>query len=73
MAALIQHNYMYQQFPGTKSQNDEKSVMLSSPTESIPDGSRFVGYTSFDNHDHKKTAEFLKEPGANTTDRKSVV
>lgn len=67
MAALIQHNYMYQQFPGTKSQNDEKSVMLSSPTESIPDGSRFVGYTSFDNHDHKKTAEFLKEPGANTT------
>ena len=66
MAALMQHNYMFQDFPGTKNQKNEKSVELSSPTESIQNGNRFIGYTSFDNHDHKKTAEFLKQSGANT-------
>ena len=64
MAALMQHNYMFQDFPGTKTQKDEKSVELSSPTESIQNGNRFIGYTDFDNHDHKKTTEFLKQPGA---------
>ena len=64
MAALIQHNYMFSQFPGAKS--NSKAVELSISTDSIITGSRFVGYTSFDNHDHKKTAEFLKQPEANT-------
>ena len=65
MAALIQHNQMFSQFPGTKSQQPSKAVELSIPTDTILDGSRFIGYTSFDNHDHKKTAEFLKLPEAN--------
>lgn len=65
MAALIQHSYMFQTFPGTKTQNDENNVGLDiSTNDSIQDKSRFIGYTSFDNHDHKKTSEFLKLPGA---------
>ena len=55
MAALIQYNHMFHTMPWDK--NSKKKI---SNTKVV-----FQPYTSFDNHYHKKTSEFLKLPGAN--------
>ena len=64
MAAMIQHNYMYPSFVfGAKSPDST----ISTSSETAESHHEFVSYTSFDNHDHKKTKGFLSLPESKTT------